>query len=77
MTTTDDLRHDLTDGMQRLTAQSRVRLAAVQTLREEQRRITDHCRRRLDDSRLLLERSRRTAPGPAERDRLRTAAQQG
>ena len=48
MSTSDDLR--------RLSAESRVRLAAVLALREQHRLIAEQSRRRLDASRLLLER---------------------
>ena len=53
-----DLAADLAAGLQRLAAQSRVRLAAVEALREQHRLIAEHSRRRLEASRLLLERSR-------------------
>ena len=52
MNTTDDIR--------RLTEASRVRLASVAALREQQELIARHSRRRLDDSRRLLERGRLT-----------------
>ncbi len=48
VTTPDDLR--------RLAAESRVRLATVEDLRVQQRLIAEHSRRRLDASRLLLDR---------------------
>lgn len=48
MTTTEHLRQ--------LTAQSRVRLAAVEDLRAQYQLIARHSRRRLDESRLLLQR---------------------
>lgn len=44
------------DDLRRLTAQSRVRLAAVQDLRAQYQPIAMHSRRRMDASRLLLER---------------------
>ena len=52
MTTADDLR--------RLAEQSRVRLAAVEDLREESRHIVRQSRRRLDEGRRLLARHRAT-----------------
>lgn len=52
MTTTDELR--------RLNAESRVRLDAVAALREQHRLIAEQSRRRLDASRLLLERATRS-----------------
>ena len=48
MTSTDDLR--------RLTAESRARLAAVQDLREQNELIARQTRRRLEESRALLDR---------------------
>ena len=45
----------LTDHLQRLAAESRGRLAALDGLREQQRLIAEHSRRRLDASRLLLQ----------------------
>lgn len=48
MSTSEDLR--------RLTDQTRVRLAAVETIREQHRLIAEHSRRRLVASRLLLDR---------------------
>jgi hypothetical protein len=44
------------DELRRLSAESRVRLAAVVVLREQQRLIAEQSRRRLDASRLLLQR---------------------
>ena len=46
-----------TDDLRRLTAESRARLAAVQDLREQNELIARQTRRRLDESRVLLERS--------------------
>ena len=44
------------DELRRLNDQSRVRLAAVEALREQYELIARHSRQRLDASRLLLER---------------------
>jgi hypothetical protein len=46
-----------TDDLRRLTAQSRVRLAAVEDLREQYELIARQTRRRLEQSRVLLDRS--------------------
>ena len=45
-----------TDHLLRLTAESRVRLAAVEELREQHRLIVQQTARRLEDSRVLLDR---------------------
>ena len=45
-----------TDDLRRLNDQSRVRLAAVEDLRGQNRLIAEHSRRRLEASRRLLDR---------------------
>jgi hypothetical protein len=49
------------DDLRRLTAQSRVRLLAVEDLREQHRLITRSSLRRLDESRLLVQRHQPSA----------------
>jgi hypothetical protein len=44
------------DDLRRLSTQSRVRTAAVEDLREQCRSIVAHSRRRLEESRVLLDR---------------------
>jgi hypothetical protein len=55
----------LTEDLRRLQEASRVRLAAVATMREQQQLIARQSRRRLDDSRRLLDRDAtdRRVPG--------------
>ena len=48
------------EDLRRLNDESRVRLAAVEALREQHQLIARHSRQRLEASRLLLERSQRT-----------------
>jgi hypothetical protein len=54
-----DPRVSIPDELRRLSAESRVRLAAVTALREQHRLIAEQSQRRLDASRLLLERRSR------------------
>ena len=51
-----ETRVSTSDDLRRLSAESRMRLAAVAALREQHRLIAEQSRRRLDASRLLLER---------------------
>ena len=74
---TSDPTAELRDGLDRLAAQSRVRLAAVEELREQHRLIVDHSRRRLDASRRLLQQRRPSTPEAVLPEQPAAPAHQG
>ena len=68
---------ELAEGLHRLAAESRARLASVRALREQHRLIAEHSRRRLEASRLLLDRGRAAGRDAALPGRRGAPGQQG